>query len=226
MAKAKVTTVGDRVKLKKDELVGVVRFIGEIQGKKGVFFGIELDDAKGKNKGRINKISYFKCGKNKGLFVKQTGIAKTNAKNNADAPRITVGDKVKCKKQRTNGTIRFIGTPYSVQKSGILYGIELDKPKGNNNGTVKGRCYFKCKDRFGAFVTASGLTPLSGDKGNKTKDKKAHKKKKKKEKKAKENDDEKKEDIVYKVGDKVMIKPNRKGQIKWIGETKHFGEGV
>eukprot|EP01083_Nonionella_stella_P211251 764013_1 len=102
MSKAKVTTVGDRVKLTKDNLVGVVRFVGEIQGKKGVFFGVELDNAKGKNNGSFNKVPYFKCKKNKGKFVKQAGIAKTNPKNNADALRITVGDKVKCKKQKCN----------------------------------------------------------------------------------------------------------------------------
>jgi len=60
---SKVTTVGDRVKLKKDNLVGVVRFIGEIKGKKGVFYGVELDEAKGKNNGSVNKIPYFKCEK-------------------------------------------------------------------------------------------------------------------------------------------------------------------
>ena len=30
---------------------------------------------------------------------------------------------------------------------------------------------------------------------------------------------------AYKVGDKVEIKPDRKGQIKWIGEAKEFGAG-
>eukprot|EP01084_Bolivina_argentea_P021917 40730_1 len=99
---SKITTVGDRVKLKKDGLVGVVRFVGEIQGKKGVFYGVELDEAKGKNKGSVAKVQYFKCGKSKGLFVKKPGILKTNSKNNKDAPRVTVGDKIKCKKQKCN----------------------------------------------------------------------------------------------------------------------------
>eukprot|EP01084_Bolivina_argentea_P255638 430073_1 len=188
MSKAKVTTVGDRVKLTKDNLVGVVRFVGEIQGKKGVFFGVELDNAKGKNNGSFNKVPYFKCKKNKGKFVKQAGIAKTNPKNNADALRITVGDKVKCKKQKCNGTVRFIGTPYSVKDEGVFYGVELDKPKGKNNGTVKDRWYFTCKDKFGAFCAASGIAALGADKGDKKAKKDDAKEDKKGDKKAKKDD--------------------------------------
>eukprot|EP00484_Ammonia_sp_Unknown_P014455 CAMPEP_0197059486 /NCGR_PEP_ID=MMETSP1384-20130603/117971_1 /TAXON_ID=29189 /ORGANISM="Ammonia sp." /LENGTH=61 /DNA_ID=CAMNT_0042494553 /DNA_START=13 /DNA_END=194 /DNA_ORIENTATION=- len=58
---AKVTTVGDRVKLKKDDLVGTVRFVGEIQGKTGIFYGVELEEPKGKNDGIVDKVKYFKC---------------------------------------------------------------------------------------------------------------------------------------------------------------------
>lgn len=94
------TTVGDRVKLVKDDLVGVVRFNGEIQGKKGIWFGIELDAAKGKNNGTVSKVKYFNCASKKGLFVKKTGIAKTNKKHNPDAPRVEVGDAILCKKSR------------------------------------------------------------------------------------------------------------------------------
>merc|ERR1712154_564696 len=115
----------------------------------------------GKNDGSVNKVPYFKCAKKKGLFVKKTGIAKTNTKNNKDAKRVTVGDKVKCIKQKCNGIVRFIGTPYSVKSEGTFYGIELEKPKGKNNGTVKGRWYFTCKDKYGAFLQSKGFSVLS-----------------------------------------------------------------
>eukprot|EP01083_Nonionella_stella_P211250 764012_1 len=57
-----------------------------------------------KAKTRVQSTKYHTSNakKNKGKFVKQAGIAKTNPKNNADALRITVGDKVKCKKQKCN----------------------------------------------------------------------------------------------------------------------------
>ena len=38
-------------------------------------------------------------------------------------------------------------------------GIILDRPVGKNNGTVDGRFYFDCADRYGMFVRASCLTP-------------------------------------------------------------------
>ena len=211
--------------MKKDNLVGVVRFIGEIKGKKGVFYGVELDEAKGKNNGSVNKIPYFKCAKKKGSFITAKSIAKTNTKNNADAPRVTVGDKVTVSKAKCKGTIRFIGTPYSVKDSGIFYGLELEKPKGKNNGTVKGRWYFTCKDKYGTFVQASGISIDGAKTEDAPKKKKTGKKKKTEKKKAEEKKEEKKEDVEYKVGDRVMVKPTKKGQIKWIGEAKEFGAG-
>merc|ERR1712129_260228 len=151
------TTVGDRVKLKKDSNVGIVRFIGQIPGKKEIFYGIELDDANGKNNGSYKSVPYFKCAAKKGLFVKMDGILKTNSKNNKNAPRVTIGDVVKCTKQKCNGTIRYIGTPCSVKQKGTYYGIELEKAKGSNNGTAKGRWYFACKSKYGCFLLADGF---------------------------------------------------------------------
>eukprot|EP01083_Nonionella_stella_P001905 5484_1 len=146
-----VTTIGDKVKLKKD-LIGTVRFIGEIEGKKGTYYGVELTEDKGKNKGSVGKISYFKCKSKFGVFVKKTSILKTNSKNNPKMPRISIGDKVTYIKGKSDGTIRYIGTPYPSKKSGTYYGVELQRPKGSNNGTVKGTKYFKCKAKHGVFL--------------------------------------------------------------------------
>eukprot|EP01084_Bolivina_argentea_P277693 474199_1 len=149
---SKITTIGDRVKLKKDNLCGTVRFIGEIQGKNSIYYGIELDKSKGKNNGTVNKICYFKCKRKHGLFVKKSNIIKTNAKHNQTAPRITVGDQVYCINEKCNGIIRFIGTPFSITPSGIFYGIELEKPRGKYKGTINGRYYFKCKYKYADFL--------------------------------------------------------------------------
>ena len=35
---------------------------------------------------------------------------------------------------------------------GIWFGIELDEPKGKNNGTVKKKFYFSAKENCGLFV--------------------------------------------------------------------------
>eukprot|EP01084_Bolivina_argentea_P298690 514758_1 len=66
-----VTTIGDRVKLKKHNAVGTVRFIGEVTGKKGIYYGIELDDDEvaGQMNGYFKNIQYFDCERYNGLFV-------------------------------------------------------------------------------------------------------------------------------------------------------------
>eukprot|EP01084_Bolivina_argentea_P298443 514281_1 len=52
--------VGDRVKIKKIIiLVGTVRFIGEIKGRNGIWYGVELDESKGDNNGNLKGITYF-----------------------------------------------------------------------------------------------------------------------------------------------------------------------
>eukprot|EP01084_Bolivina_argentea_P298689 514756_1 len=149
-----VTTIGDRVKLKKHNAVGTVRFIGEVTGKKGIYYGIELDDDEvaGQMNGYFKNIQYFDCERYNGLLVKKTQILKTNWKHNKETVPVTVGDKIYCTKTKCNGIIRFIGIPYSVKKKGIYYGIELEQEKGKNNGTIKRRTYFKCKEKCGIFV--------------------------------------------------------------------------
>ena len=38
------------------------------------------------------------------------------------------------------GIIRYVGEYH--EKPGIFVGVELEKPKGKNNGTIKGKKYF------------------------------------------------------------------------------------
>ncbi|XP_065059270.1 ankyrin repeat domain-containing protein 26-like isoform X2 [Rhopilema esculentum] len=63
----------------------------------------------------------------------------------------------------TVGILRFIGpTKFS---SGTWCGVELSKPEGRNNGTVKGVKYFHCKFNYGIFVHAEKVSLVEeGDK--------------------------------------------------------------
>lgn len=61
--------VNDRITLK-NNLHGVVRYIGAVEGRSEDWVGIELDEACGSNDGSINGKRYFQCGGNHGLFVK------------------------------------------------------------------------------------------------------------------------------------------------------------
>ena len=61
--------------------------------------------------------------------------------------KIIVGTHVKIGAKK--GIVRFIGeTSFAT---GEWYGIELEVPKGKNNGTVNGEIYFTCEDNYGLF---------------------------------------------------------------------------
>lgn len=253
-APVEVATVGDRVLLT-DKKKGEIGFIGEVDGKKGTFYGIILDDAVGKNNGSVGQISYFTAEDKHGLFIHKDKIHKTKpGPNSGNSPRVTVGSKVHVNSKQCNGSIMFIGP--TDFKEGIWYGVKLDKPNGKNNGSAKGRKYFRCKDKHGTFVQASQISLLGGGGGGgkRTSVKSAHIKSKSKTSKtshqmasvsailkddSKDKKDDsiktepksppkspKKEEINFEKGDKVMVKPNKKGQIRWMGEDKAFNPGV
>ena len=52
---------------------------------------------------------------------------------------------------RMNAIIRYIGTYH--EKPGTWIGIEVDVPKGKNNGTIQGVKYFECKPNHGFFLS-------------------------------------------------------------------------
>ncbi|KAL4137978.1 hypothetical protein PRIC2_001487 [Phytophthora ramorum] len=62
--------VGDRVCIPDKELFGFVRFLGEIVGVKGVWVGVELDEAYGKNDGSVKGRYYFRCQPKHGVFAR------------------------------------------------------------------------------------------------------------------------------------------------------------
>eukprot|EP01084_Bolivina_argentea_P176456 305363_1 len=54
---------------------------------------------------------------------------------------ITIDDRVIERKKRIHGTVKYVG-PTHFDK-GVWFGVELDKDKGKNNGTVKKKFYLK-----------------------------------------------------------------------------------
>ncbi|CAH8626674.1 unnamed protein product [Schistosoma rodhaini] len=78
--------IGDRV-LVAGQRRGVLRFIGQTQFAPGIWYGIELEQAVGKNNGSINGIRYFDCAVGHGIFAPISRIQKLPARPNT--PNLT-----------------------------------------------------------------------------------------------------------------------------------------
>jgi len=72
-AQMALPVVGQRVTLE-DNRGGVVRFIGPTQFAAGVWVGLELDEALGKNNGTVQGSRYFVCKNQHGIFLKPSAI--------------------------------------------------------------------------------------------------------------------------------------------------------
>ena len=53
---------------------GIVRFAGQTSFAVGKWYGIELEEPKGKNDGSVHGVVYFSCRMNYGMFVRGTQI--------------------------------------------------------------------------------------------------------------------------------------------------------
>jgi len=149
----RIATIGDRVELKRDDITtyGHVRFIGSIQHHRGIWYGIELDSARGRHNGTYRGNTYFVCEQKHGLFVRKSFIKRVCAlKSNAHRPRCTAGASVFVVSLNCEGVVRYMGTPYGVDN--IYYGIELAHSVGNSNGTTHNRWCFDCRANGGVFV--------------------------------------------------------------------------
>ncbi|XP_013178404.1 PREDICTED: tubulin-specific chaperone E [Papilio xuthus] len=84
-------SIGSRVKSGDD--FGTVKYIGEVQGYNGIWYGVEWDDvARGKHDGFVDNIQYFKTTKsNAGSFVRPNKISPL--RTCADAIRKYYGDR-------------------------------------------------------------------------------------------------------------------------------------
>ncbi|KAL0129480.1 hypothetical protein PUN28_001629 [Cardiocondyla obscurior] len=69
-----------------------------------------------------------------------------------------VGQRVEIPSKECQGVIAWVGFPQF--SSGKWIGVILDEPKGKNNGTINGQCYFKCAENYGMFARQGQLILL------------------------------------------------------------------
>lgn len=73
--------------------------------------------------------------------------------NKERAEKMKIGDRceVRIPNQPTRrGTVKYIGL--TDFKPGYWLGVHYDEPVGKNNGSVGGKKYFECPDKYGGFV--------------------------------------------------------------------------
>ncbi|KFM67674.1 Dynactin subunit 1, partial [Stegodyphus mimosarum] len=70
----KVPKIGSRVEIVGKDVKGKVAFVGNTNFSSGKWFGVILDEPKGKNNGCVQGKAYFTCPDNYGIFVRQTQL--------------------------------------------------------------------------------------------------------------------------------------------------------
>ncbi|XP_071054782.1 kinesin-like protein KIF13A isoform X3 [Onthophagus taurus] len=68
---------------------------------------------------------------------------------------VVVGESILIRPYNSSGVVAYIGETEFA--NGTWVGVELDAPKGKNDGTVQGVKYFTCKPKHGMFVRADKL---------------------------------------------------------------------
>ncbi|KAG9316529.1 hypothetical protein JVU11DRAFT_2579 [Chiua virens] len=83
--------VGDNVRIESLGYEGTVKYVGEIDGKPGLWAGVELSGGfagKGKNDGSVNGKRYFACPPNCGVFVATTKLSPPTVDSSGRPPSV------------------------------------------------------------------------------------------------------------------------------------------
>jgi CAP-Gly domain-containing linker protein 1 len=152
-------SVNDRVLVNGTKL-GTLAFVGETNFKEGIWAGIILDNAEGKNDGSMNGIRYFTSAPNYGMFCRLDKLTKVQSTPTASSTNgsngLKVGDRVVINNTSGSdvkiGTLRYFGTTDFAK--GEWAGVELDDKLGKNDGSVQDKRYFTCQPMYGVFAPA------------------------------------------------------------------------
>ncbi|CAF1623117.1 unnamed protein product, partial [Adineta ricciae] len=95
-----------------------------------------------------------------------TSVADTTTNNQAALTEPTlpkelhVGDRVVVSGTKF-GTLKYLGKIHVAE--GMWCGIQLDEPSGKNDGSVSGKRYFTCQQRYGLFSPLARVEKVTGE---------------------------------------------------------------
>lgn len=73
--------------------------------------------------------------------------------------KIIIGNRCKVEPGSRRGVVKWTGPgEKGILSPGYWVGVALDEPLGNNNGTIKGKTFFACNEKHGAFVRPDKVT--------------------------------------------------------------------
>lgn len=119
-----------------------------------------LDDVSAVKKYEISEEDYEKRADNARKFKKKllsdptylSMIEKNQGPTyEEEAAQIEVGSRCLLGDGFRRGEVKFVGLVKEIGY-GFYVGIKLDEPLGENNGSIKGKKYFECEDKFGTFA--------------------------------------------------------------------------
>lgn len=119
-----------------------------------------LDDISSVKKYEISEADYDKRADNVRKFKKKlindptylSMIEKNQGPTyEEEAAQIELGSRCLLGDGFRRGEVKFVGLVKEIGY-GFYVGVQLDEPLGENDGSVKGKKYFECEDKFGTFV--------------------------------------------------------------------------
>ena len=160
--------VGDRVKVRQADgsiVKGWVQYYGKTGFYEGMWVGVVLDTAAGKNNGTVLKRQYFQCRDNHGVFVQPHAVTLLQARPRPEV--VLPGKLVEFRRplQRKGitsapltamGVVRFAGSVQALGGKNRI-GIELFEPIGNCDGSVGQERLFSCAPKYALFVSAEDV---------------------------------------------------------------------
>ncbi|ETO28990.1 hypothetical protein RFI_08134 [Reticulomyxa filosa] len=151
---------GDRIRLNKNWL-GEVAYIGPLAGKEGDWYGISLEEERGKHNGTYEKHKYFVTRMNHGVFAKMNQIESVVSPSVLYGQRLSIHDVVYLRSLDKCGSIKFIGYFHLCEmemdpryRSCPYVGVELSGTASDSKDTrdVHDHHYYPCKNgKFGGI---------------------------------------------------------------------------